>query len=121
MARRRRRAREDPEGATPHHSVYVVELDPAVRGRVKLQRENPDADPEKPCVYVGMTGLAPEERFENHKAGYKGSPVVRDFGIRLLPELSEGLENLPYDLAVRAEEDLAAYLRQNGYFVAGGH
>ncbi len=74
-----------------------------------------------PCVYVGMTGLDPEERFENHKAGHRASPIVRDFGIRLLPELSEGLSNLPYELAVRAEEDLAAYLRQNGYFVAGGH
>ena len=46
--------------------------------------------------------------------------MVRDFGVRLLPELSEGLENLPYELALRAEADLAAYLRQNG-FVAGGH
>jgi len=109
------------EMTNPHHSVYVVELDPAVRERVRLQRLNPDADPEKPCVYVGMTGLDPEERFENHKAGYRASPVVRDFGLRLLPELSEGLENLPYKLAVRAEADLAAYLRQNGYFVAGGH
>ena len=105
----------------PHHSVYVVELDPAVRERARLQRLNPDADPEKPCVYVGMTGLDPEERFENHKAGYRASPIVRDFGLRLLPELSEGLENLPYELAVRAEADLAAYLRQNGYFVVGGH
>ncbi len=105
----------------PHHCVYVVELDPAVRKRRKLQRLNPDSDPEKPCVYVGMTGLTPEERFENHKAGYRASPLVRDFGIRLLPELSEGLMNLTYELALRAEEDLAAYLRQNGYFVAGGH
>jgi len=105
----------------PHHSVYVVELDPAVRERARLQRLNPDADPEKPCVYVGMTGLDPEERFENHRAGYRASPVVRDFGVRLLPELCEGLENLPYELALRAEADLAAYLRQNGYFVAGGH
>jgi len=109
------------EMTNPHHSVYVVELDPAVRERARLQRLNPDADPEKPCVYVGMTGLDPEERFENHKAGYRASPVVRDFGLRLLPELSEGLENLPYELALRAEADLAAYLRQNGYFVAGGH
>jgi predicted GIY-YIG superfamily endonuclease len=105
----------------PHHSVYVVELDPAVRERVRLQRLNPDADPEKPCVYVGMTGLDPEERFENHRVGVRASPVVRDFGLRLLPELSEGLQNLTYELALRAEADLAAYLRQNGYFVAGGH
>ena len=109
------------EMTNPHHSVYVVELDPAVRERARLQRLNPDADPEKPCVYVGMTGLDPKERFENHRAGYRASSVVREFGIRLLPELSEGLSNLAYELALRAEADLAAYLRQNGYFVAGGH
>ena len=105
----------------PHYCVYVIELDAAVRQRRRLQRLNPDADPEMPCVYVGMTGLTPEERFENHKSGYRASSVVREFGIRLLPELSEGLSNLTYELALRAEADLAAYFRQNGYFVAGGH
>jgi len=49
-----------------HHHVYVVLLDPAV-GRVrKVRAENPKRDPKKRCVYVGMTGLTPEERFPNH-------------------------------------------------------
>ena len=49
-----------------HHNVYVVLLDPAV-GRVrKVRAENPKRDPKKRCVYVGMTGLTPEERFANH-------------------------------------------------------
>jgi len=49
-----------------HHHVYVVLLDPAV-GRVrKVRAENPKRDPKKRCVYVGMTGLTPEERFANH-------------------------------------------------------
>jgi hypothetical protein len=42
-----------------------------------------------PCVYVGMTGLPPGERFQNHKAGVKANRFVRDFGKGLLPELFE--------------------------------
>jgi hypothetical protein len=54
-----------------HHNVYVVLLDPAV-GRVrKVRAANQKRDPKKPCVYVGMTGLTPEERFANHKAAPK--------------------------------------------------
>ena len=43
---------------------------------------NPERDPKKLCVYVGMTGLTPEERFTNHKAGVKCSTFVRRYGLR---------------------------------------
>jgi hypothetical protein len=33
---------------------------------LRLER-NPNRNPKKPCMYVGMTGLKPEERFANHK------------------------------------------------------
>ena len=88
MPPRRKTSRQTPQEPTGHHCVYVVELDPEVRQRRKLQRLNFDADPEKPCVYVGMTGVTPEERFEQHRAGYRASRVVRDFGLRLRPDLS---------------------------------
>ena len=65
---RQLRAKQQPE---QHYNVYVVLLDPAV-GRVrKVRAANPKRDRKKPCVYVGMTGLTPEERFANHKAGTK--------------------------------------------------
>jgi hypothetical protein len=70
-----------------HHNVYVVLLEPAV-GRIrKVRAENPKRNPKKPCIYVGMTGLTPEERFANHKAGTKAAAVVKRYGLRLLPEL----------------------------------
>ncbi len=48
-----------------HHNVYFVLLAPAV-GKIRMVRaENPRRDPKKPCVYVGMTGLTPQERFAN--------------------------------------------------------
>jgi len=104
-----------------HHGVYVVLLDPAV-ARIRVVRAaNPDRDRKKPCVYVGMTGLNPEERFANHKAGVKAASVVKRYGLRLLPELYEHLNPMPFEAAAKMEADLAEDLRRAGYTVTGGH
>ncbi len=104
-----------------HHSVYVVLLDPKA-GKVRTIRAvNPDRDPKLPCVYVGMTGLTPEERFANHKAGIKDAWVVKRYGLRLLPELYAHLNPMPFDAAAKMEADLAEDLRRTGYTVTGGH
>ena len=107
--------------AEHHHSVYVVLLDPAVTHFRKVRAENPDRDPGKPCVYVGMSGLPPEERFANHKQGDKASSVVKRYGMRLLPELYEHLNPMPFEAAAQMEQDLAEDLRRAGYTVTGGH
>lgn len=104
-----------------HHNVYVVLLDPAVAKLRKVRGENPNRDPKKPCVYVGMTGLEPGERFANHKAGIKAAAVVKRYGLRLLPRLFAHLNPMPYEAAVRMEMDLADDLRRAGYTVTGGH
>ena len=112
------RSKREPEH---HHNVYVVLLDPAA-GRLRTVRAaNPRRDPKKPCVYVGMTGLTPEERFANHKAGIKDASVVKRFGLRLAPELYQHLNPMPYEAAAQMEKDLAEDLRRAGYTVAGGH
>ena len=82
---RKLRAEQQPEH---HHNVYVVLLDPAAGRLRNVRAANPKRDRKKPCVYVGMTGLTPEERFANHKAGTKAAWVVKRHGIRLLPELT---------------------------------
>jgi hypothetical protein len=104
-----------------HHCVYVVLLDPAVSRWRKVRTENPQSHPEKPCVYVGMTGLTPEERFANHRAGIKDAGVVRRHGVRLLPELYAHLNPMPFAAAAQMERDLAEDLRRAGYTVTGGH
>jgi len=104
-----------------HHNVYVVLLDPAVGKIRSVCAANPDRDPKKPCVYVGMSGLAPEERFANHKAGIKAASVVKRYGLRLLPEFYEHLNPMPFEAAARMEMDLAEDLRRAGYTVTGGH
>jgi hypothetical protein len=68
-----------------------------------------------------MTGLTPEERFANHKAGLKAASVVNRYGLRLLPELFEHLNPMPFEAAVQMEKDLAEDLRRVGYTVTGGH
>jgi len=46
--------------------------------------------------------------------------LVRKYGVRLLPELFEHLNPMPYEHAVQMEKDLADDLRAQGYTVAGG-
>jgi hypothetical protein len=103
-----------------HHHVYVVMLDPAVARLRKVRAENRRRDPAKPCVYVGMTGLLPEERFWNHKNGEKAARLVTRYGIKLLPELFAHLNPMPFEAAAQMEKDLAADLRAQGYTVLGG-
>ena len=102
-----------------HHNVYVVLLDPAARRLRAVRTANPNHDSKKPCVYVGMTGLRPEERFANHKAGTKAASVVKRYGVRLLPELYEHLNPMPFEAAAQMEKDLAEDLRRAGYTVTG--
>jgi predicted GIY-YIG superfamily endonuclease len=91
-----------------HHSVYVVYLrDPNGDGRA--------------AYYVGMTGLTPEQRFENHKAGVKAAGVVKKYGVRLVPKLYAHLNPMPYKKALQMEAALAESLRKRGYIVYGGH
>ena len=104
-----------------HHNVYVVLLAPVAAKLRAVSTANPKRDSKKPCVYVGMSGLTPEERFANHKAGIKDAWVVKRYGIRLLPELYEHLNPMPFEAAARMEQDLAEDLRRAGYTVTGGH
>src|SRR5204862_3004973 len=91
-----------------HHSVYVVYLrDPKGDGHAGY--------------YVGMTGLSPENRFRNHKAGIKSARVVRKYGERLAPKLYAHLNPMPYKKAQEMEVFLAESLRKRGYQVFGGH
>jgi len=107
MARKRRH----------HYSVYVVELSPKVWNHRKFRKSNPDHDVLKPCVYVGMTGLSPDVRFDKHKAGIQANRYVMLYGLRLMPELYQVYNPMPYDGARDMEVELAIGLRETGYGV----
>jgi hypothetical protein len=106
---------------TFHHNVYVILLSDTVTKHPSILRLNPNRDPLKPCVYVGMTGLPVDHRFKNHKYGYKSAWVARKYGVRLMPELYEHLNPMPFEAAVQMELELAEDLRAAGYTVTGGH
>ena len=103
-----------------HHCVYVVLLSRDVWLESRFRRANPDRDPQKPCVYVGMTGLTPDERFDKHKAGVRSNRYVREYGLRLMPELYECFNPMPYAAAQEMEVELAIALREEGYGVWQG-
>ena len=63
-------------------SVYVVELEPAVFDFRKFREANPDCSSPKACLYVGMTARTPDERFDQHKSGYKSGKFVKRYGCR---------------------------------------
>ena len=91
-----------------HHSVYVVYL------------RNPRGDG-KAGYYVGMTGLPPEVRFQNHKRGIKSARVVTKYGEHLVPKLYAHLNPMSFAKAQEMERLLADSLRKRGYVVFGGH
>ena len=103
--------------ARHRHNVYVVELDPAVLDIARFRNANPNRDILKPCVYVGMTGLTPEERFNKHKAGIRANAYVQRFGLRLLPKLYAYANPMPYEAARDMEVELAIALQEEGYAV----
>jgi hypothetical protein len=109
-----------PDAEKFHHSVYVIQLKPAVLRHPSILRLNPHRDPTKPCVYVGMTGLPVEHRFENHKHGFKSAWVVKKYGLQLMAELYAHLNPMPFETAAQMEKDLAEDLRCAGYTVTGG-
>src|SRR5687767_2182616 len=100
MRRRTFRQIRAQSSAEHHHHVYVVLLGAPAGKLREVMAANPGRDPKKACVYVGMTGLAPEERFANHKNGLKAAKVVHRYGVRLMPELYEMYNPMPFEAAV---------------------
>jgi hypothetical protein len=107
----------DWAGKRCHHSVYVVLLRSAVRKWPRFAAKNPGMQPAKPCVYVGLTGLTPEERLANHKADYKAGRFAGSEGRGLLPELYERFNPMPWVVGNAFEPYLADALRRAGYGV----
>jgi hypothetical protein len=100
-----------------HHHVYVVELSKDVLFESKFRRCNPGYVDGKPCVYVGMTGLDPDVRFDKHMAGIQANAYVTRYGLRLLPDLFEGFNPMSYEDAQAREIEIGIDLRSAGFAV----
>ena len=117
LKKKRGKKKAKKAATSRHHSVYVIELDPVVRTLTRFARANPNARADKPCLYVGMTGLAPDERFKRHKAGTQDATIVRDHGVKLRPRYYEKLNPMTYEEAKAEEPALAERLRKRGFAV----
>ena len=80
-----------------HHNDYVVDLSKDVLFEGKFKKCNPNYMAGKYFVYVGMTGLDPDLRFDKHKAGIQSNRHVMQYGLRLLPDWYEGFNPMTYD------------------------
>jgi len=107
------KADADEAGLTERTNwAYVIELNDEVGDREGSER---------PWVYVGETGLTPEVRFEQHRAGHKASRWVKRYGVRLRPDLYADQPPLRSKAeSVAYEAWLFAYLKATGWPVKGG-
>ena len=91
------------------HCVYVVLL----HDRRRLEPWG---------LYVGQTSRDPDQRFDQHKSGYKASGAVRRFGVRLLPVVVEHLNPMRAWESIELEAALAEAFTAAGIaWVEGGH
>ena len=64
-----------------------------------------------------MTGKSPDERFKQHKEGYKASRIVKQSGTRLKPRHYESHNPISRDEASEMEFEKARRLRKKGWGV----
>jgi hypothetical protein len=87
--------------------VYVIELDRSAGRR---------RDPRIPWLYVGSSARSPEERFEQHRRGYRSARIVKRHALRLRPDLFEDLGSFKGSkTACRAERRRARELADCGF------
>ena len=99
------------------YHVYVIELSKDVLYESKFKKANPQYKTGQPCVYVGMTGLDPDIRFDKHKAGIQSNKYAQKYGLRLMPEIFEKLNPMPYGDAQYMEVDVGLRLKVRGFGV----
>lgn len=100
-----------------HYRVYVIELSSEVLNEPRFRKCNPSYIQGKPCIYVGMTGLDPDHRFDKHKAGIQSNKYVKKYGLRLMPEHYELYNPMSYNEACNLEVELAIDFQESGYGV----
>ena len=109
----------------PYH-VYVIELSKKVfTENAKFRAANPQFNGVLQCLYVGMTSKTPQERFKQHKTGYRNKKgiklsanIVEKYGTYLRPSLYNHIGPLKTRAeALAMEKILALELRRKRYAV----
>lgn len=110
----------------PEYRVYVIELSKIVFTKSKKFRDaNPQFNGVLECLYVGISSKSPEERFKQHKTGYRNkkgvkisSNIVEKYGLYLRPSLYRHIDSVKTKAeALELEKKLSLELRRQGYAV----
>lgn len=108
------------------YHVYVIELSKRVfTENAKFRAANPQFNGVQQCLYVGMTSKTPQERFQQHKTGFRNqkghklsSNLVQKYGLYLRPSLYNHIDPVTSRAeALQIEEGLALELRRKKYAV----
>ena len=107
------------------YRVYVIELSRKVFTEDRKFREaNPQFNGVQQCLYVGMTSKTPQERFNQHKTGYRNAKghdlsaaIVKKYGLYLRPSLYQDIGPMGREEALAVEKGLTLELRRKGYAV----
>lgn len=103
-------------GETDGWTLYVIKLKRPVLKNGKFKKRNAATYKHgKPCVYVGLTYLDAEDRFEQHMDGVHPAPIVRKFGKHLIARECTKLRAMTRGRAQRKEAALAERLRKRGW------
>ena len=106
-----------PKSRKKQHSIYVIRLDDSILQEQRFRKKNPNYKADKPCAYVGMTGKTPDERFKQHKSGYKAAKYAKKYGRYLMRKQFEKHNPMTYIQAQKMEKAKTAELRAKGYGV----
>lgn len=102
-------------------NLYVICLGKSVLDDGRFVARNPHYRHHilfrKPCVHVGQIALDPEERFRQHKSGYKACRIAKKYGMQLMKKKYERLNPVPASEAEKSEEALGLRLQRKGYVV----
>jgi hypothetical protein len=101
----------------PTCRIYVIRLDQSVAKVKRFRERNLHCSETTVCLYVGKTGKTPEERFAEHKRGYRSSSIVRKYGQNLIAELYQHLPLYSEAEGATMEVKYAETLRADGYGV----
>ena len=107
------------------YRVYVIELARKVfNEHARFRAANPQFNGVLQCLYVGMTSKTPQERFVQHKTGYRNakghdlsSAIVKKYGLYLRPSLYQHIDPMTQEEALKVEKGLTLELRRKGYAV----
>jgi hypothetical protein len=111
---------QDPNirrGETHGWTLYVIRLKANVRTDRRFRERNPDLKLRRPCVYVGMTYLSAEERFEQHKTGIHSARIARRFGKHVMLSECRVTGPMSRQRAQKKEAALADGLGNRGFGV----